>query len=298
MMKSLNERDDYIDNVETLLIEEKERNDLLEQNLHEVETMKASLEETVTCHEIDFVKVNYALELSLEIKHDLLDKIANLKVFHGELGEEYKLLEKSHKLIKGELINLTEAYNQLKASTATFSPNDTCASNSIDYASILDENKKLKYQLEKGLVSCIQGEKNLNELLSNQKECVAKEGIGFDPSQKKKKNKHKKKKNKKKKHQATPPQQQLTFVQEGHKEKEKGKEKVGEEVISKEIAPSSNYAGMNNPSYVLMRRNDGYTFAKFVGTNYDDYAWTIWVPKTLVANSLGPIEKWGPKNKA
>ena len=126
-------------------------------------------------------------------------------------------------------------------------------------------------------------QKNLNELLSNQKECVAKEGIGFDPSQKKKKKKkHKKKKNKKKKHQATPHQQQITFVQEGHKEKEKGKEKVGEEVISKEMVPSSNYAGMNNPSYVLMRRNDGYTFAKFVGTNYDDYAWTIWFLRPLL----------------
>src|SRR3954447_13540929 len=242
--------------------------------------MKASLEETITSHELDFVKVNDALELSLEIQHDLLDKISKLKVVHGELGEEYKLLEKSHKLIKGELINLTEAYNQLKASTlkslATFSPNDACASNSIDYASILDENKKLKDQLEKGLVSCIQGEKNLNELLSNQKECVAKEGIGFDPSQNKMKNKHKKK-NKKKKHQATPPQQQITFVQEGHKEKEKGNEKVGEEAITKEMVPSYNYAGMNNPSYVLLRRNDGYTFAKFFGTNYDDYAWTIWI---------------------
>ena len=120
MMKSLTERDGYIDNVESLLIEEMERNDLLEQNRHEVETMKASLEETVTSHEIDFVKVNDALELSLEIKHDLLDKIAKLKVVHGELGEEYKLLEKSHKLIKGELINLTEAYNQLKASTVIY----------------------------------------------------------------------------------------------------------------------------------------------------------------------------------
>ena len=155
----------------------------------------------------------------------------------------------------------------------------------------------MKDQLEKGLVSCIQGEKNLNELLSNQKECVAKEGIGFDPSQKKKKNKHKKK-NKKKTHQATPPQQQVVFEQEGHKEKEKGKEKDGEGVITKEMVPSPNYAGMNNPSYVLLIRDNGYTFAKFVGTNYDDYAWTIWVPKTLVANSLGTIEKWGPKNKA
>ena len=47
-----------------------------------------------------------------------------------------------------------------------------------------------------------------------------------------------------------------------------------------------------------MRGDDGYTFTKFVGTNYDDYAWTIWVPKTLVANSPGPIAKWGPKIKA
>src|SRR3954471_4771143 len=217
MMKSLTEHDGYIDSVETLLMEEKERNNLLEQNLHEVETMKASLEETVTSHEIDFVIVNDALELSLEIKHDLLDKISKLKVAHGELGEEYKLLEKSHKLIKGELITLTESYNQLKASTlkslATFYLSDACASNSIDYAYLLVENKNLKDHVEKGLVSCIQGEKNLNELLSNQKECVAKEGICFDPSQEKKKNKHNKKKNNNKKHQATPTQQQITFVQ-------------------------------------------------------------------------------------
>src|ERR1041384_1638170 len=101
MMRSLTEREDYIENVETLLMEEKERNDLLEQNLHEVEIMKASLEETVTLHEIDFVKINDALERSLEIRHDLLDKIAKLEVAHGELGEEYKLLERSHKLMKG-----------------------------------------------------------------------------------------------------------------------------------------------------------------------------------------------------
>ena len=86
-------------------------------------------------------------------------------------------------------------------------------------------------------MSCIQGEKNLNELLSNQKECVAKEGIGFDSSLKKKKNKHKKKKNKKKKHQATPPQQQITFVQEGHKEKKKGKERLERKSFQKRWLP-------------------------------------------------------------
>jgi len=52
---------------------------------------------------------------------------------------------------------------------------------------LVDENVKLKELLEKGLVSCIQGEKNLNELLSNQKEVVAKEGVGFAPKSKNKK---------------------------------------------------------------------------------------------------------------
>ena len=37
---------------------------------------------------------------------------------------------------------------------------------------------------------------NLNDILSNQKECVAKEGVGFDPASKN--DKKKKKKNKKK----------------------------------------------------------------------------------------------------
>ena len=51
----------------------------------------------------------------------------------------------------------------------------------------MEENAKFKDQLEKGLVTCIQGEKNLNDLLSNQKEVVAKKGIGFAPKSKNKK---------------------------------------------------------------------------------------------------------------
>ena len=56
-----------------------------------------------------------------------------------------------------------------------------------EHVHLVEENAKLKEQLEKGLVSCIQGEKNLNDLLRNQKEVVAKEGIGFAPKSKNKK---------------------------------------------------------------------------------------------------------------
>ena len=88
------------------------------------------------------------------------------------------------------------------------------------------------------------------------------------------------------------------FVQEGHKDTKKKKGVVGSGKVTRDKAIPKNFAGKNNPSYVLMRGDDGYTFAKFVGTNYDDYAWTIWVPKTLVANSPGPIAKWVPITKA
>ena len=75
-----------------------------------------------------------------------------------------------------------------------------------EHVHLVEENAKLKEQLEKGLVSCIQGEKNLNDLLSNQKEVVAKEGVGFAP-----KSKNKKKNDKAKR----PPPLKQTFVKEG-----------------------------------------------------------------------------------
>ena len=109
----------------------------------------------------------------------------------------------SSKVVKVNLISLTESYAQLKATiikALTCVPHmdlndDSCTTNFVhDCASLQEENKKLKAQFEKGYVSCIQGEKNLNGLLSNQKVCVAKEGIGFDPASKNGKNKKNNKK--------------------------------------------------------------------------------------------------------
>ena len=74
-----------------------------------------------------------------------------------------------------------------------------------EHVHLVEENAKLKEQLEKGLVTCIQGEKNLNDLLSNQKEAVAKEGVGFVT-----KSKNKKKNDKTHR----PPPLKQTFVKE------------------------------------------------------------------------------------
>ena len=153
----------------------------------------------------------------------------------------------------------------------------------------MEENAKLKDQLEKGLVTCIQGEKNLNDLLSNQKEVVAKEGIGFAP-----KSKSKKKKNNKTNH---PPPLKQTFVKEGEGAPEKKKEKVKGVDVQKGKSISSNKAGDFNPSYVLCRASDGHVYARFVGSSYEYIEWSIWVPKNLVTNIKGPITKWVPKTK-
>ena len=138
-------------------------------------------------------------------------------------------------------------------------------------------------------MTCIQGEKNLNDLLSNQKEVVAKEGDGFIPKPKNKKKNDKTKR---------PPPLKQTFVKEGEsatKEKKKNTEKGGDAKMGNTSLP--NKAGDFNPSYVLCRASDGHVYAKFVGSSYEYIEWSIWVPKTLVTNIEGPITKWVPKTK-
>ena len=59
----------------------------------------------------------------------------------------------------------------------------------------------------------------------------------------------------------------------------------------------SDFAGLNNPNYTPYTNYYGDVYAKYVGP-YDGYnSYSIWVPKTLVTNQRGPIEKWVPKSK-
>ncbi|KAK1692859.1 hypothetical protein QYE76_009556 [Lolium multiflorum] len=57
------------------------------------------------------------------------------------------------------------------------------------------------------------------------------------------------------------------------------------------------YASANNPSHVLFVDYYGHIRARFIGPYEDNVDWTIWVPKPLVTNMIGPIEKWVPKSK-
>jgi hypothetical protein len=193
----------------------------------------------------------------------------------------------------------------------------------------------LKAELAKGLATCIQGEKNLNDLLSNQRMTKGKEGLRFvaesskkrdlglvaEPSKKKKK-KDKKNKKKKKPAAAAPTPHvpfDICYTEEEWEELKRKENKVEETGVSGSKGPESlagssspespapkagvsrpthsNFVGKYNPHYVLLRDYYGDVYAKYIGP-YDGYIeYVIWVPKVLVTNKRGPIQKWGPKSK-
>ena len=73
---------------------------------------------------------------------------------------------------------------------------------------------------------------------------------------------------------------------------------LAKRIVPKNISPHNNFAGKYNPSYVLLKSNDGHICAKYVGTSYgSDYHVSIWVPKILVTNKKGPIKPWVPKSR-
>jgi hypothetical protein len=131
-------------------------------------------------------------------------------------------------------------------------------------------------------------------------------GLGF-VAEYSKKNKNKKNNNKKKKTAAAPTPHvplDICYTEEEWEEL-KGKEKKIEETgVSRSKGPESpapkagvsglahnDFAGKYNPHYVLLRDYYGDVYAKYVGpyNGYIEYA--IWVPKILVTNKRGPIQK-------
>ena len=144
-------------------------------------------------HNDDHAKLKKDLDHALVVSRVLASEKAKLGVDHVRLTEEFDVLDKAHKVLKGAHATLKESHAQLQVKLtkekATFPhmvliDNANATNPCCEHVHLVEENAKLKEQLEKGLVSCIQGKKNLNDLLSNQKEVVGKEGIGFAPKSK------------------------------------------------------------------------------------------------------------------
>jgi hypothetical protein len=96
---------------------------------------------------------------------------------------------------------------------------------------------------------------------------------------------------------AIPPKK-IDFVKEGCKWNGNGKKDAMGGNVNRGNTNHS-FAGKTNPSYVLCKDMDGNIFARYVGPR-DGYAYrwySIWVPKSLVANARGPITQWDSKPK-
>src|ERR1043165_4753808 len=102
------------------------------------------------------------VELNTSLYKDVEILTMSLKTKDDELTILKKSLE-AHKL--AHIKTLT------KITPPTIVNVDACATNStLDQAYLIEENLALHAQLKKGLLTCVQGEKNLNEVLSHHKE--------------------------------------------------------------------------------------------------------------------------------
>ena len=320
LLSRLNEAQDLLEEKEDTIyeMEGRERDAAdeiasISQALEEEQSKRVTLMESASSHEenlnLTFSSLTKERDHALAQVKVLKNEKVEFGAAHSKLCEDHENLNKAHKALESKLSMVTKSCEQLrtqltleevKASQLKLLEKSGLSNPSCDHANIIEENVRLKAELAKGIASCIQGEKSLNELLSKQRDNVSKEGLGYNP---KSKNKNKKK------GLATTPPRVITFVKEGEqaKEKEKGKAKAKDASPSKPASPvtnnkasaptHNNFEERYNPLYVLCRDYNGHVYAKYVGP-YDGYIeWSIWVPKTLVTNLRGPIQKWVPKSK-
>src|SRR3954463_4708340 len=127
----------------------------LSQALEVEQTTRESLEETFA---LELSRIKESHDRALEMANVIKTKNDKLEVVHAKLLEDFGHLENGSRVIKGELMKLTESHAQLKAtylkelamlSSPSIILDDACATNSISCeASILKENVELKAQLE------------------------------------------------------------------------------------------------------------------------------------------------------
>jgi hypothetical protein len=119
--------------------------------------------------------------------------------------------------------------------------NIACATNStLDQATLIEENVKLKAQLEKECLSSPQLGKPPHELFTQQKERPRGQGLGFNPRNNNNNN-------------YVPPPKKVNFVKEWYNGNGNGK-KVAMGGNTNRGNPNHSFVGKTNPSYVLLIR--------------------------------------------
>jgi hypothetical protein len=146
------------------------------------------LNQQIEALELDKVKDLDTLDSALLMSQDLDASKKELEVAHASLTKDLDHLELANKLVKGELMKLRENHDLLQ-STYEYAIGTlkypiiidkiACASNStIDQELLIEDNKKLKAQLEKECLTPSSKDKTLDDVLAHQKVRDHKQGIG------------------------------------------------------------------------------------------------------------------------
>src|SRR3954463_2932931 len=155
--------------------EEKENYTLLERKVDFEEARNDNLCKVVHASNDLNDKHVASLKKANEICKELANDMSKLVELNTSLSKDVEVLTLSLKTKDEELTILKknlEAHKlaHIKTLTKMAPPTivhiDACATNStLDQASIIEENLALDAQLKKGLFTCAQGEKNLNDVL-------------------------------------------------------------------------------------------------------------------------------------
>jgi hypothetical protein len=128
-------------------------------------------------HNLNLSKLTKERDHALAMVKLLKKEKVEFDVVHNDFCEKFEKLEEAYKALEGKFSSLTKIHEQLQIQLtieqSKVSPMQvievSSSSNPIcDHSDIIEENNGLKAKLAKGLATCIQGEKNLNDLLNNQ----------------------------------------------------------------------------------------------------------------------------------
>jgi hypothetical protein len=128
-------------------------------------------------HNLNLSKLTKEHDHALAMVKLLKNEKIEFDVGHNDFHEKFEKLEEAYKALEGKFSSLTKIHEQLQIQLtieqSKVPPMKVievpCSSNPIcNHSDIIVENIRLKAELSKGLATCIQGEKNLNDLLNNQ----------------------------------------------------------------------------------------------------------------------------------
>lgn len=135
----------------------------------------------------NLLKLKIFYDNAISLTNEYLGRISEVDNGHRNLLEDFDKLGKDHKSLTNEYKSLKESCDHLLYSLVKeLISNDKDASTNpcCKHKSMIEENARLKAQLEKGVATCFQGEKNLHDLLNDHRKAFKLEGIGYNPNEK------------------------------------------------------------------------------------------------------------------